>query len=308
MDQNRRDFLKTAAVLGAAVTMIDRLGAAESAAAAAGKTEPDLVAVANGEPAALLDAALKEFGGIKTFVKPGQKVVIKPNIAWDRTPESSANTNPQLIAALVRRCLEAGAAKVTVFDHTCDRDWQSCYRKSGIEEAVRTAGGEIVCGNHQSDFKRTAIPRGKVMKEALVHRLVLEADVFINVPVLKNHGGAKLTASLKNLMGIVWDRREMHQKGVQQCIADVASIRPPDLNILDAYRAMQTGGPQGRANSKVLMPKSLLLSRKMVPLDVAGAKMLAIDPAIATHIAEAQALGLGEADLTKLQIRRIKLA
>ena len=146
------------------------------------------------------------------------------------------------------------------------------------------------------------------MKEALVHRLVLEADVFINVPVLKNHGGAKLTASLKNLMGIVWDRREMHQKGVQQCIADVATIRPPDLNILDAYRAMQTGGPQGRANSKVLMPKSLLLSRKMVPLDVAGAKMLAIDPAIATHIAEAQALGLGEADLTKLQIRRIKLA
>ena len=122
MDQNRRDFLKTAAVLGAAVTMIDRLGAAESAAAAAGKTEPDLVAVANGEPSALLDAALKEFGGIKTFVKPGQKVVIKPNIAWDRTPESSANTNPQLIAALVRRCLEAGAAKVTVFDHTCDRD------------------------------------------------------------------------------------------------------------------------------------------------------------------------------------------
>ena len=306
---DRRDFLKSAAVTGAALTVMGglpgaRVFAAESDSA---REAPLLVAVTNGEPEALLDAALKELGGLEQFVPPGKTVVIKPNIGWHQPPEMAADTNPELVGALVKRCLNAGAGKVYVFDHTCDKDWRGCYRVSGIEEAVEKAGGEMVCGNDKSDYREVEVPRGKVLKKALMHRLILDADVFINVPVLKNHGGAKLTASMKNLMGIVWDRQEFHQLGVQQAIADWLTVRRPDLNILDAYRAMQTGGPRGNKGSRILPLRSLLASRDMVALDVAGAKMLNIDPAVATHIAAAEALGLGTADLSRVNIKRIRL-
>ena len=299
---DRRTFLKTAAVTGLAAMFFDRLPGAE----APSDQVPDLVAVRGGEPAALLDAGLAAIGGIERFVKPGQNVVIKPNIGWDRTPEEAADTNPELVAHLVKCCLKAGAKSVRVFDHTCDRDWESCYRRSGIGPAVEAAGGTMICGNLRSDYQTVDVP-GKALKKADLFRAVRECDVFINVPILKNHGGAKLTACLKNLMGTIWNRGQMHRLGVQQCIADWAGVRKPDLNILDAYRAMQTGGPRGNRASRILPLKSLILSCDMVAADTCGAKMLGIAPEAAKHIALAAAAGLGQNDLDKITIKKIAL-
>ncbi len=300
---DRRDFLKTAAVTGISALLFDRIHGAEPVP----EKVPDLVAVRNGEPAQLLDAGLAALGGIERFVKPGQTVVIKPNIGWNRAPESAADTNPDLVAHLVKLCLKAGAKSVQVFDHTCDKDWQSCYNVSGIGPAVEKAGGTMICGNLKSAYVPVEIPNGKVLRSAMLFRAVKECDVFINVPVLKNHGGAKYTGALKNLMGSIWDRPIMHRLGVQQAIADWAGVRKPDLNILDAYRAMQTGGPRGNKASVILPLKSLLISTDMAALDTAGAKMLGIDPAIATHIALAAQMGLGQNDLSKVNIKKIAL-
>ena len=308
----RRDFLKTSAVAGAALSLnFDGLQAALSSNTVAVEKAPDLVAVMGGEPAAMLDKALEALGGIGKFVKKGQKVVIKPNIGWDRAPEMAGNTNPELVAALVKKCLGAGAQKVTVFDHTCD-NWQKCYETSGISDAVKKAGGIMMPGNDEKYYKEVAIPGGVTLKNAKIHESLIEADVWINVPVLKNHGGAKLTCAMKNYMGIVWDRRYFHSNDLQQCIADICTWnKKPVLNIVDAYRIMHKNGPQGKSLSDVAQLKTLIASTNIVATDTAALRFFnqveKLDISSVGHIGKGEALKLGTSNLDKLTIKRIKI-
>jgi len=308
----RRDFLKTSAVAGAALSLnFDGLQAALSSNTVAVEKAPDLVAVMGGEPAAMLDKALEALGGIGKFVKKGQKVVIKPNIGWDRAPEMAGNTNPELVAALVKQCLGAGAQKVTVFDHTCD-NWQKCYETSGISDAVKKAGGIMMPGNDEKYYKEVAIPGGITLKNAKIHESLIDADVWINVPVLKNHGGAKLTCAMKNYMGIVWDRRYFHSNDLQQCIADICTWnKKPVLNIVDAYRIMHKNGPQGKSLSDVAQLKTLIASTNIVATDTAALRFFnqveKLDISAVGHIGKGEALKLGTSNLDKLTIKRIKI-
>lgn len=308
----RRDFLKTSMVAGAALSLkFEGLQAALSNRTLTVEEAPDLVAVMGGEPEAMLDKALETLGGIGNYVKKGQKVVIKPNIGWDRTPELAGNTNPDLIKALVKRCLEAGAEKVTVFDHTCD-NWQKCYASSGIADAVKEAGGVIVPANDEQYYKEVSIPGGVTLKKAKIHEALLEADVWFNVPILKNHGGAKLSCAMKNMMGIVWDRRYFHQQDLQQCIADICTWqKKPALHIVDAYRMMFQNGPQGRSAADVATLKSLIVSPNIIAADTASLALFnqveKLDMAAVTHITKGEALHLGSTDLKKINIKRIKL-
>ena len=308
----RRDFLKTSAVAGAALSLnFDGLQAALSSNTVAVEKAPDLVAVMGGEPAAMLDKALEALGGIGKFVKKGQKVVIKPNIGWDRAPEMAGNTNPELVAALVKKCLGAGAQKVTVFDHTCD-NWQKCYETSGISDAVKKAGGIMMPGNDEKYYKEVAIPGGVTLKNAKIHESLIEADVWINVPVLKNHGGAKLTCAMKNYMGIVWDRRYFHSNDLQQCIADICTWnKKPVLNIVDAYRIMHKNGPQGKSLSNIAQLKTLIASTNIVATDTAALRFFnqveKLDISAVGHIGKGEALKLGTSNLDKLTIKRIKI-
>ncbi len=308
----RRDFLRTSALAGAALTLdFKGLSAALMNNTMAVEAVPDMVAVMGGEPAAMLDKALEALGGIGQYVKKGQKVVIKPNIGWDRTPELAGNTNPELVAALVRKCLEAGAEKVTVFDHTCD-NWQKCYETSGIEKAAKAAGAIVMPANDEKYYQSVSIPNGKNLKSAKIHEALVEADVWINVPILKNHGGAKLTCAMKNYMGIVWDRRFFHQHDLQQCIADICTWeKKPVLNVVDAYRILFQNGPQGRNASDVATLKSLIVSPNIVAIDTAALALFnqvkKLDLAAASHIGKGEALHLGTTDLKTLNIKRIKL-
>lgn len=156
---NRREFLKTSALTAVAVAAMSKLpGAALSAAEApAAGPLPDLVAVRNGTPAEMFRKGIEALGGMKAFVKPGQKVVVKPNIGWDKKPEEAANTNPELVAEIVRQALAAGASEVTVFDHTCN-EWQSCYKNSGIAAAVTEAGGKVLPANLKEHYSRVERP------------------------------------------------------------------------------------------------------------------------------------------------------
>lgn len=309
----RRDFIKSSAIAGAALSLnFEGLQAALTSNTIHLEKTPDLVAVMGGEPEVMLDKALEALGGIGNFVKKGQKVVIKPNIGWDRSPELAGNTNPKLISALVKKCLSAGAQKVTVFDHTCD-NWQKCYASSGIEAAVKAAGGVIVPGNDESYYKKEiSLPSGVALKKAKIHEVLDEADVWFNVPVLKNHGGAKLSAAMKNYMGIVWDRRFFHQNDLQQCIADICTWnKKPVLNIVDAYRIMHQNGPQGKSAADVATVKSLIASKDIVAVDTAALSFFnqvkKLDMDAVGHIGKGQALKLGTTDLDKLEIKRIKL-
>ena len=310
MKTSRRDFLKAGLALAATLSAsrFSRLAAADSAAAPARPSSRSvLVAVRNGSRTAMLDRALAELGGIGAFVKAGQTVLIKPNIGWDAPPERGANTHPELVGHLAALCRDAGAKSVSIFDHTCDQ-WQRCYATSGIEAAARAAGAVMVNGDDEELYREVAIPRGVRLRSAKVHRLVLESDVFFNVPVLKSHSGSLMTGGMKNLMGVVWDRGFYHSHDLHQCIADFATFRPPTLNILDAYHPMVRHGPRGRAASDVVEQRSLLVSSDLVALDAAAAKMLGLDPAAIRHIPLAAALGVGTMDLDAVDIRRLSLA
>ena len=311
----RRDFLRTGAIMSASAAIslnFDGLHAALNSNAITVESVPDLVAVMGGEPEEMLEKALEALGGIGNFVKKGQKIAIKPNIGWDRTPELAGNTNPKLIGALVKKCLEAGASKVTVFDNTCD-DWKKCYAASGIEAAVKAAGGTIIPANDEKYYTKTiSLPRGVSLKSAKIHEALDEADAWINVPILKNHGGAKFSCAMKNLMGIVWDRRFFHSNDLQQCIADICTWeKKPVLNIVDSYRMLFQNGPQGKSAADVATVKTLIASKDIVATDTAALQFFnqvkELDIEAVTHIGKGQSLKLGTTDLKNINIQRIKI-
>ena len=251
---DRREFLKTLALTGAAVTMkwdgvMDIM--AQNTSQAGGC---DLVAVMGGEPAEMFRKAIAEFGGMGKFVKAGQKVVVKPNIGWDKVPELAGNTNPELVSEIIKQCFDAGAKEVVVFDHTCD-DWRKCY---------------------------------------------------------KNHGGAKMTISMKNHMGIVWDRGFFHRNDLQQCIADICTIsKPAVLNVVDAYRLMKTNGPRGKSEADVVLAKGLFMSPDIVAVDTAATKFFnqveKMPLEVVGHLAKGEELKIGTMDINRLKVKRIKI-
>ncbi|HOP12578.1 DUF362 domain-containing protein [Lentimicrobium sp.] len=266
----------------------------------------DLVAVRDGEPDVMFDRAIASLGGMTKYVKKGQKVVVKPNIGWDVIPERAGNTNPKLVGRIVKHCLEAGASEVYVFDNTCDA-WNLCYKNSGIEKAVKDAGGKLVPGNTENYYQSVQIPKGKRLKEARVHELILNSDVFINVPVLKHHSSASISLAMKNLMGVVWDRRYWHRNDLHQCIADFVTWRKPTLNVIDGYRVMLRNGPRGVSEADVVMMKQLIVSADIVAADAAATLVFGSKPQDIPHIRIANEMKLGTMDLSRLNINRIKI-
>jgi uncharacterized protein (DUF362 family) len=266
----------------------------------------DLVAVKGGEPDVMFDKAIEAFGGMKKFVTKGNKVVVKPNMGWDVSPERGGNTHPKLVARIIKQCYEAGAKEVYVFDHTCDA-WQKAYKNSGIEAAVKDAGGKIAPGHSESYYHDVAMPKGKAITKAKEHELILESDVFINVPILKHHSSTRLSIAMKNLMGIVWDRREWHGTDLHQSIADYATYRKPTLNVVDAYYVMQRNGPRGVSLDDVVTMKAQLLSTDIVAVDAASAKLFGKNPDDIPYIQFASEMNVGRKDIEKLNIKRISV-
>jgi len=304
----RRDFIVKglgAGILagtGASVGGFSRLMGNPSPAAG----EFDMVAIKGTDTVAMFNEGINSLGGMSAFVKPGQTVVVKPNIGWDSVPEKAANTNPELIGRIVKSCYEAGAKSVSVFDNTCD-EWKKCYANSGIEKEVKAAGGNIIPGNSESYYRDVQVPEGKSLTETKVHELILDSDVFINVPVLKSHSSAKLTIAMKNLMGVVWDRRWWHQNDLHQCIADYTTFRKPDLNIVDAYRVMKRNGPRGVSIEDVARFDSMIISTDIVAADAAATKIFGMEPEDIPYIVIADEMGIGTMDLSSLNINRIKM-
>ena len=306
----RKEFLKAMVAAGASAAMLDTDGLQVFAEEAASGT-PDLVAVLGGEPDVMFQKAITELGGMSKFVKKGQKVVIKPNIGWDKSPEMGANTNPILIAEMIRQSLEAGAAEVVVFDHTCD-EWRACYKNSGIEDAVNKAGGKMMPADQETYYREVKLDTGKNLTTTKIHSAILDCDVWFNVPVLKTHGGTHMSIALKNYMGIVWDRRFFHGNDLQQCIADSGTyVKRPALNVIDAYRVMKANGPRGRSAADAVVMKGLFISSDIVAADTAAVKfaerVTEKSLEVVTHIEKAQELKLGTTDLKSLNVKQIRV-
>lgn len=305
---NRRDFFKRAFSL-AAVAGISSLVKSTPLLAAEEdnkvRKNPDLIAVKNGTPEKMFDEGIKAFGGMRRFIRKGQTVVVKPNIAWTSNPEGAADTNPALVKRIVEHCFGAGASRVYVFDHTCN-DCLTTYRVSGIEQAAKEAKATIVHGDKETYYQEVRVPGAHTLKKVKVHELILESDVFINVPILKNHSSTKMTCALKNLMGVIWDRSYYHRTDLERCIAEFPLYRKPDLTIVDAYNILMDG-PRSRSLDDVVRKEMQLLSKDMVAIDVAASKILGEKVENIKYIKIASDLGIGSSDLEELNIKRITL-
>ncbi len=307
-ETNRREFLKKGVSLGLIAGGSLLLGKPDFLLArASGADEPDLVAVKNGEPDILFQKAIALMGGMARFVKKGQNVTVKPNIGFPRRPEVGATTNPLLVKTIIEHCYQAGAKKVYVFDNVVmptTGNSRSCYKLSGIEDAAKAAGATVVPAT-DFNYKPVKIPGAKILKTADVHELIINTDVLINVPVLKHHSSSQLSIAMKNLMGIVKNRMEYHLTGLDQCIADFCLYCKPHLNIVDAYRVLLSEGPGGPRDGnppEVAMKKTLLISRDIVAIDAAAAKIFGKNPSDVQYIKMAHDQKIGNMNLNQLKI------
>ncbi|MCF7805953.1 MAG: DUF362 domain-containing protein [Candidatus Marinimicrobia bacterium] len=273
---------------------------------AAGSNAPDAVWVENGEPAALLQAAIEAYGGMRRFITDGDVVVIKPNIAWDRAPEFASTTNPELVAALVKVCREAGAKEVKVFDRTCNNP-RRCYRSSRIEEVAKSAGADV---DQVRDYLFTdiSLANGEELSEWPIYRDYLEADKVINVPIAKVHSMSTVTVGLKNLMGVMGgDRGSIHNRFTTKLI-DIDQEILPTLTIVDAYRVLMHNGPVGGDLADVKTARTLIMSDCTVTADALALRLFDYQMDQVEHIKEAYRRGLNKYALDGVNLKTVNLS
>lgn len=300
---DRRQFLRQVSLWSAGLTFtIPHFKIISQAFAE--ERQPPLVSVAKGKDYVKLVAqVLEPLGGMNKFVRPSDKVVIKPNIGWDRNPGQAANTHPLVVKALVELTLAAGAREVKVFDRTCNEE-RRCYVNSGIKEALESIKDKRVNYFHpdQRKYVPVNIERGKAVSRLEIYKDALEADSYINVPVAKHHGLAKLTLGIKNSMGVLGGNRGQMHHELGQKLADLATVIQPKLTMIDATRILLRNGPQGGDLEDVKILDTLVASADVVAADAYATTLFELRPEDIPSTVAAYKMGLGEMNLDKIRI------
>ena len=299
----RRSFITGSLKLGASTIIGATLPFSGGLAFAAGRSSTLSVAKGTNYKNIVIDA-IDKLGGLGSFVSGGERVVVKPNIGWDRTPELAANTHPTVVKTIVEMCLDAGAEKVTVLDRTCD-DARRTYSNSGIKravEAIKDSRAKVEYVN-KAKFVGVDVPRGKSLSSLEIYRTVANADKLINVPIAKHHGLSTLTLSMKNLMGVIGGNRGKIHWSMSQKLADISTVIKPDLIILDATRILLKGGPSGGNINNVKVLNRVIAGTDPVAIDSYGATLFGMKGSDIGHIETAYNMGLGEINLNKVTIK-----
>ncbi len=291
--------LAVAAVGTGTLGLLDRRVASAAAAGirdwrvASNPDGPRAVAARGDDPSSNVRRALAALGGMERFVKRGETVLLKPNVGWDRLPEQAANTDPQVVAELVRLSKAAGARRVIVADLSCN-DPVRCFARSGIAQAAGAAGADVLDGRKLATLP-ASLPGSAAGLE--VFAPLLEADRVINVPVAKHHGLSRVTLGMKNWFGVLGRGRNRLHQDIDRCIAELGAIFRPTLTVVDATRVLLDNGPQGGSLGDVKAVGAVAAGVDPVLLDSWGAVQLGVDPRSLGFIAEAQKRGLGKGDL-----------
>jgi uncharacterized protein (DUF362 family) len=305
----RRDFLKASARTGLLLAAGHPLVYPAGKAWGAIDNYPPLdLAVVTGDPEKAVLKAVNLLGGMKRFVKKGQKVVIKPNMSFAKTPDEAANTSPTVVATVAKACIDAGAKNVLVVDHTLQKA-ELCFELSGIRKSCRSVEKtHVLALNDEQFYQLVPVPQGKVLTRVKVMKEVMRCDVLINLPAAKSHSATGVSLGMKGLMGVIWDRKYFHTKvDLHQAIADLSSIIKPNLTIIDASRALLTGGPSGPG--KIAQINTFIAGIDPVAVDTYGVgiaqwynKKFEIDQV--KHITAAHRMGLGTTNLDQLRITK----
>jgi uncharacterized protein (DUF362 family) len=318
----RRDFLRRVGAAGAVLGGAALLGVSRwehGGPAAAGprgdrisrdyrvaEPAPDVadfaIAQNDTDPAALVRKAVEALGGMRRFVARGDIVAVKPNIGWDRTPLQAANTNPLVVAEVVRLALDAGAKRVIVTDASCNEP-NRCFTRSGIWKAAYDAGAEVTLP--APHLFRTMRLKGELLDEWPVLTTLVQADKLINVPIAKHHNLSRYTGAMKNWYGSLGGRRNrLHQK-IDLSIADLATFLQPTLTVIDATRVLLRNGPQGGNVADAKDMFTVIASIDQVAADARACALIGQSAAAIPYLAMAEARGLGTVRWDRLRVREV---
>lgn len=260
---------------------------------------PEMAVIIGDDPAQLARQALEELGGIGRFVARGDVVLVKPNIGWDRTAEQAANTNPEIVAEVVRQCASAGAKRVIVTDVSCN-DPRRCFERSGIAMAAQQAGAEVILPD-PAMFKEADL-QGEILHAWPVFSPFLNVDKVINVPIAKHHSLTGTTLGMKNWYGMLGGpRHQLHQK-IHESLVDLADFVRPTLTMIDCYRILLRNGPTGGNLQDVLLKKTMVAGTDPVALDAYVAKAFwNLDVMALPYLKMAADRGLGTYEFEKVR-------
>lgn len=294
----RRVLLKSAAA-GLALGLPGKPSRAHST------PDHDLVVV-SGDPAAATRKALEALGGIGRFVNKGQRVVLKPNMSFATPPERGSTTHPLVVATVAQACMDAGAERVVVLDYPLYKT-ELCLRRSGIPDACKSIRGVYVLGlDERKFFREVKVPQGKVLDRVEVMKEVLDSHVLINLPQAKSHSTTGVSLGIKGLMGLIWDRWSFHARyNINQALADLATVIKPQLTLLDATRALVSGGPGGPGD--VVRPNLIIAGVDPLAVDSYGVTVVPwygqeFKGRQVEHLLVAHQRGVGRIDLEHLRI------
>ena len=263
---------------------------------------PEMAVARGGDARSNTRAAIAALGGMQTFISRGDRVMIKPNVAWKRIPEQAATTNPDVIAELARLCLDAGAAEVVVFDSPCDAG-AATFRSSGILAAAESVGARAVYPD-KSDYLKVAFG-GQLIRQWAVWKELPRFDKVINAAIVKHHVQSRATCGMKNWYGILGGDRGLLHQDIHGSIVDLAATIRPTLTVLDAQRVLMRNGPTGGSLGDVKETRAVAAGTVPVALDAWGIVELEQKPEDVRFIAMAEARGLGTADWRSLRVKEV---
>lgn len=249
-------------------------------------------------------SAIEMAGGIDKFIKKGDVVAVKPNMAWAREPEYAANTNPEVVAEIVSLCFKAGAKEVFVTDNACDNP-RNVFNLSKIPLLAQKENANIFIP--QSRHYKNMNIGGKFLTDWPILEIFKKADKVINVPVAKNHSSSKVTIGMKNWMGAIGGNRGFLHQNLHQAIFELANFFRPTLTVVDCTRVMLSGGPTGGDLNAVKQLNKIVVSTDPVAADALSTGYLGFDPLDVQYMVIASKNGLGNISSSNINVKYEKV-
>jgi uncharacterized protein (DUF362 family) len=319
---NRREFLGRCTRVGLSVAAAGALGIGfydSQGPDAAPESSPSVaipdfsipemggkICIARGtDRSTTVSQAFAALGGMQAFVKPGDRVLLKVNAAFASPPALGATSHPDLVAAMVRLCLEAGAARVIVSDNPIN-DPASCFALTGIEAAARRAGADVILPR-EALFQRFTLDQGRLIRDwPVLYGPLAQVNRVIGMAPVKDHHHSGASMTLKNWYGLLGGRRNIFHQDVHTIIQELAMMIRPTAVVLDGIESMMTNGPTGGSLSDLKFTGTLIVSTDAVAADAAGAALLGKAADDLPFIARAQSVGAGTADYRSLDLKEIQ--
>jgi uncharacterized protein (DUF362 family) len=248
-----------------------------------------------------VDKAIELLGGIERFIRPGEIVAIKPNVAFASPPMLGATANPELVAEVVRLCYSRGGAKKVIVTDNPINDPASCFMLSGIGKAASAAGAKVVMPKAHL-FKHTTLAGGRLIKNWPIFYEPFESvDKLIGIAPVKHHHRSAASMTMKNWYGLLGGRRNIFHQDINTIIAELAMMVRPTLVILDGTEVMATNGPTGGSISDLRRANTLIASTDCVATDSYGCGLLDLKVSDLPYLIKAEKAGAGTTDYESLK-------